>query len=99
MSWPGSDEPIRADNVCSLGRSARVEVALEMTRLTLRKQTQRQDAAMHLRRFGALLDYVVGKRQHLRRNFDPEGLRGVEVEDQLKSGGLHDRQIGWLLTL
>jgi hypothetical protein len=34
MSWPDSDEPIRADNVCSLGRGGRAEVALEMTRLT-----------------------------------------------------------------
>jgi hypothetical protein len=59
---------------------------------------------MHLRRLERFLDDVIRKRHDFRRNLDPErvrgpeGLRGVEVRDQLEPGGLHNRQIDCLLA-
>src|SRR6516165_8052644 len=46
-----------------------------------------------------LLDHLVGQCEKLRRNFEADRPGGVEVEDQLEFGRLHDRQDGWLLAL
>jgi hypothetical protein len=46
-----------------------------------------------------LFDHLVGKRELRRRHGEAERLGGLEVEYELKFGGLHDRQIGRLLAL
>jgi len=45
---------------------------------------------------GPSLDHVVGAQQERSREGQAEGLRGLEVDDQLELGGLLDRQIGGL---
>jgi hypothetical protein len=40
---------------------------------------------------GALLDYLIRSRQQGRRNGQAEGLRGLEVDDELELGGLLNR--------
>ena len=46
-----------------------------------------------------LFDHLVGAYQQPGRKFDPERLRRFEVEGQLDSYRLLDRQIGWFLAL
>ena len=48
---------------------------------------------------GALLDYLIGSQQERRRNRQPEHLRGLEVDHQLKLGGLLDREFSGLSAL
>ena len=50
-------------------------------------------------RLHALLDHLVGPQQHRLRNRQPEGLRRLEVDDQLELGGLLDGEIGRLGAL
>ena len=47
----------------------------------------------------ALFDHLVGAREHSGRNGEAQRLRGFEVDDQLESCRLLDREIGWLGTL
>src|SRR5258706_155553 len=47
----------------------------------------------------ASLDHLIGKGKHARGNREAKGLRGLEVDDELESGRLQDRQAGRLLTL
>src|SRR5262249_7606060 len=47
----------------------------------------------------ASLDYLVGDREHARGNGEAEQLGGLEVNDKLKLGRLHDWQVGRLLAL
>jgi hypothetical protein len=46
----------------------------------------------------ALFDHFVGERENLRRNLDPECLRRLEIDDQLKLSWLQNRKIGWFFT-
>jgi len=46
-----------------------------------------------------LLDDLVGDGEHARRNLDPEHLGDPQIDDELKSGGLNNRQLGRLLAL
>jgi len=39
-------------------------------------------------------DHLVGEREEVVGNFDPERLGGLEVNHGLKLGGLEDRQVG-----
>ena len=45
------------------------------------------------------MDHLVRPRQHRRRDRQPEGLGGLEVDDQLELGRLLDGQIPGLRTL
>src|SRR3954447_11401185 len=47
----------------------------------------------------ALLDNLVGARQHRLRHSEAERLRGLEIDDQLENRRLVDRQIGGLGAL
>src|SRR5262245_59941389 len=40
------------------------------------------------------LDHLVGERQHVVGEFDPERLRGLEVDHEFEFARLHDRQVG-----
>jgi hypothetical protein len=44
-------------------------------------------------------DYLVGDGEKLRRNFEAQCLRGLEIDDQLELRGLRYGQVGWLLAL
>jgi hypothetical protein len=46
--------------------------------------------------FFDLFDHGVGNGNQRRRNLDAERLGGLKVDDELESGGLHDRQAGGL---
>ena len=46
------------------------------------------------RGFSALLDHLVGPREHIGRNRQADLLRRFEIYHQLKLRGLLDRQIG-----
>src|SRR5262249_48196641 len=45
---------------------------------------------------GGSLDHLVRPRQHRRRDREPEGLGGLEIDDKLEFRGLLDGQIAWL---
>src|SRR5262249_28360192 len=38
-------------------------------------------------------DHLVGEREQLRGHFEPESPRGLEVDQEFKFGGLHDREV------
>jgi hypothetical protein len=46
-----------------------------------------------------LFDHPVGTREHRWRNFEAERLGRLEIDDELKLGWLHDRQVGRLFAL
>ena len=50
-------------------------------------------------RHTALLDHLIRPPQQRRRDRQTEGLGGLEIDDQLKLGGLLNRKIGGLSTL
>jgi hypothetical protein len=45
-----------------------------------------------------LFDHLVGKREQGRRHVDAKRLGGLEVNDQLELGRLHNRQVGRTLS-
>src|SRR4051812_40243749 len=45
------------------------------------------------------LDYLVGEGEQRRRHGETKHPRGSGVDNQLEFGGLHDRQVRWLLAL
>src|SRR5262249_29724071 len=47
----------------------------------------------------SLFDHLVGAREQQRRNVETDRFGGGEVDDELKLGGLLDRQIAWFFTL
>src|SRR6266852_3880581 len=47
----------------------------------------------------SLFDHLVGEREDLWRNFEPQSPRGLEVDDELELGDLLDGQIDGLLAL
>src|SRR5438034_3847786 len=48
---------------------------------------------------GNSLDHLVGEREQLGRNVEPERLRGLDVDGELKPGRLQDRQVCRLFAL
>ena len=54
---------------------------------------------MHCSKQTSLLDHLVGDREHARWNGKAERLGGLEIDDQLELGWLHDRQVGGLVPL
>jgi hypothetical protein len=46
-----------------------------------------------------LLDYLVGKHEKVVRDVDAEQLGGLEIDDKLEFGRLHDWQVGRLRPL
>jgi hypothetical protein len=46
---------------------------------------------MNARRF---FDHLVGAQQNRRRDFDADGLGGLQIDDQLELGWPLDRQVG-----
>src|SRR5262245_49726539 len=53
-------------------------------------------SVMRTRGQRALLDHVVGPKEHRLRDRQAEGLGGLEVDDELELGGLLDGQVGGL---
>ena len=45
-----------------------------------------------------LFDHLVGNGKDARRNGEAEGFGGLEIDDELEPGRLHDRQVGRLFT-
>jgi hypothetical protein len=45
-----------------------------------------------------LLDHLIGKREQPIRHVEAEPLGGLEIENKFEFGGLHDRQVGWVLA-
>src|SRR5262249_49813633 len=45
------------------------------------------------------LDHLIGTREQRRRDFEAEGFRGLQVDHELESRGLIDRQVGGVLAL
>ena len=50
------------------------------------------------RTFGASFDHFVSSHEQSLRHRDAKGLGGLEVDDQLEFGWLHDRQVGRLFA-
>ena len=46
-----------------------------------------------------LLDHLIGEGEQRRRNSEAERPGGLEVDDELEFGGLHDREVGGLLAV
>jgi hypothetical protein len=49
--------------------------------------------------YNASLNYPVGQREQSIWDVEAKRLGGLEINDQLDFGGLHDRKVGGLLTL
>src|SRR6478752_6349337 len=49
-------------------------------------------------RLAHLFNHLVGKREKRRRYFESDNFCCSHIDNQLKLGRLHDRQIGWLGT-
>jgi hypothetical protein len=47
----------------------------------------------------SLFDHLVGNRQQLRRDCQPESSRSLKIDHEVKLRRLRDRQIGWFFTL
>ena len=47
----------------------------------------------------SLLDHLVGAAEQRQRKGDAERLRGLQIEDELKSGRMYHRQLARLGTL
>jgi hypothetical protein len=60
---------------------------------------KRNDALCHYATSPRLFDHLVGRGEQLARNFQPERVRSLEVDDQFEFSALYDRQIRGLLTL
>jgi hypothetical protein len=46
-----------------------------------------------------IIDHLVGAGEQHGRHVEPECSRGLQVDDELELGGLHDRQVGGLRAL
>ena len=79
-----------------LGRTGRSRLWLIPTRLT-RSGCRR--FKLFALRDASLLDHLVGGGQQRFRDDEAERLGGLEVDDELEAGRLHDRQVDGLLAL
>src|SRR6478752_5630114 len=49
--------------------------------------------------FASSFDYLVGDCEQRRRHVQAEGFNSLQIDDEIKLGRLHYRQIAWFLTL